>query len=284
MSFDWPTPTPPLGGTLTPPTERPGHGAPRGPRTEPRGTTGRRRGARPPAEEPPDPELPSRLFDRPSSVLVYGPSRPLVNLAVFALAEATTPKFHWVDICVPGEERLAVDPVRLGWIPNDHVWSVESPAALRPDELGPNASVFALVRFDEPPATVNHVTEFLRLPEMSQRILASPLPAHGPGVVAVPNAHRVMAAFSADRVRPILQVHRNAGYSVYVGIAEAAGDERLEFDCVLRIEGERLADWATSPVVCEQGAGAGPLADGTPVPLGELPLLAKVFARALARG
>jgi hypothetical protein len=212
---------------------------------------------------------------------MYGPSRSLVNLAVFALAEATTPQFHWVDICVPGEQRLATDPVHLGWVQSDRLWCVASPNELRPDELGADATVFALVRFDEPPATVTQITEFLRLPEMSQRILATPLPSRGPGVVAVPNAHRVMAAFAADRVAPILTVHRNAGYSVYIGFADAAGEERRAFDFVFRMDGESVADWATSHLVCEKGASSGPMANEAPLRLGDIPLVAGVFGRAL---
>ncbi|MCI4325876.1 MAG: hypothetical protein L3K00_08390 [Thermoplasmata archaeon] len=277
-------PSPPLSGTLTPPAERPGNGPPKSPRPEPGELPAppRRRSIRVSERATPSIALPVRLFDRPTSVLVYGPSRPLVNLVVFALAEATTPKYHWVDICVPGEQRLEVDPVRLGWIHHDRLWSVENPAALRPDPLAADSSVFGLVRFDEPQATVTQITEFLRLPEMSQRILSTPLPARGPGVVAVPNAHRVMASFSADRVGPILKVHRTAGYSVYVGFADAAGDERKEFEYVIRLDGESLSHWETSPVVCERGVVSGPMADETPVSLGDVPLLAGVFGRALA--
>jgi len=220
------------------------------------------------------------MFDRPSSVLVYGPSRALVNLTLFALAQATTPEFQWLDIGVPGEERTPVDPVRLGWIPEERLWLIERPDALRPDDLTANLALFGLIRSDEPPTTLAQVAEFLRLPQVSQRILAT-RPSDGrPGALAVTNAHRVMAVFPPDRVPPILSVHRNAGFSVFVGYADSAGPGRFLFDFVIRLDGEHAAGWKSSQMVCEKGITAGPLRDGRPVRLSEIPIVARVLTKA----
>ncbi len=215
--------------------------------------------------------FPAHLFDRPNSVLVYGPSRPLVNLTLYALAEATTPEFHWLDIGVPGEERAAADPVQLGWIPEDRLWLVDRPEALRPDDLTANLALFGLIRSDEPTATLNQLTEFLRLPETSQRIL-SVRPNDGrPGALAVTNAHRVMAAYPPHRVPPILALHINAGFSVLVGYADSAGPGRSAFDFVFHLDGPSISEWRKSHLVCEKGITSGPLRDGRPVALEEIP-------------
>jgi hypothetical protein len=224
--------------------------------------------------------LPERLRQGPTSVLVYGPSRPLVNLALFALAEATTPDFQWVDIQVPGEQRLRCDPVELGWVADEHRWTVDHPSALRPENLAANLALFALIRADEPSPSLVQVTEFLRLPEISQRILAARPPMGQPGVVAVPNAHRVMATFGLGQIPAILSVHRTAGYSVYVGYAEAPGTGRELFDVVFRLDGERLSDWRPSHIVCEKGLASGPLARRQAVELADVPLMAEVLSRA----
>jgi len=226
------------------------------------------------------PCFPDHLFSRPNSVFVYGAARSLVNLTVFALAEATNPTFQWVDIGVPEEERPALDPVDLGWVPNDRLWIVDRPDSLRPDDLAANVALFGLIRSDEPPSTLVQVSEFLRLPETSQRILASRVPDGHPGVVAVLNAHRVMAAFSPNRVPAILNVHLNAGFSVIVGYTESAGPGRRAFDFVFRLTGEASPDWRESTLVCEKGITSGPLRDARPVGLGEIPLLSSVLARA----
>lgn len=239
---------------------------------------------RPPARASADSDdrelLPTEMFDRPVSVFVYGPCRPIVNLAVFALAEATSPEFHWIDIGVPGEERVAFDPVQLGWVPGGRLWRVEHPELLHPNDLTANLALFGLVRSDEPPATLLQVTEFLRLPEMSQRILANRPPDGRPGVVAVSNAHRAIAIYTASRVAPLLGVHTAAGFSVLVGYGDAPGPSRMVFDYVFRIDCERPLDWKQGRVICEKGIDSGPLAGGRPMSLSEIPLFAAVLARA----
>jgi hypothetical protein len=228
------------------------------------------------------PIFPEHLFDRPSSVFVYGPSRPLVNLTLFAFAEATTPLFQWVDIGVPGEDRTVFDPVRLGWIPEDRLWPVDRPDGLRPDDLSANVALFSLIRSDEPPANLVRLTEFLRLPETSQRILATrPLDGR-PGALAVTNAHRVMAIFPANRIPPILSVHRDAGFSVLVGYAETPGPGRNLFDFVFRLDCEHIGDWKKGHLVCEKGITSGPLRDARPVLLEAIPMIADVLSRAMS--
>ena len=224
--------------------------------------------------------FPGHLFDRPNSVLVFGPSRPLVNLTLYALAEATTPDFQWLDIGVPGEERPAVDPIQLGWIPEDRLWLVERPEALRPDDLTANLALFGLIRSDEPPATLTQITEFLRLPETSQRILALRPNDGRPGALAVTNAHRVMAVYPPNRVPPILALHIHAGYSVLVGYADSAGPGRSAFDFVFHLDGADVREWRKSHLVCEKGITTGPLRDGRPVALEEIPVLADVLESA----
>jgi len=225
--------------------------------------------------------FPAHLFDRPNSVFVYGPSRPLVNLTLFALADATTPDFQWLDIGIPGEERTAFDPIRLGWVPAERLWQVEGPDALRPNELTTNLALFGLIRSDEPSETLTQLTEFLRLPETSQQILATRPTDGKPGALAVTNAHRVMAAFPLSRVPPILAVHRNAGFSVFVGFAEAPGPGRDLFDFVFRLDCEHVGDWRKGHLVCEKGIVSGPLRDVRPVALDMVPMLTDVLSRAI---
>ncbi|MCI4329956.1 MAG: hypothetical protein L3J80_03705 [Thermoplasmata archaeon] len=213
-------------------------------------------------------------------MFVYGPSRPLVNLALFALAEATTPQFQWLDICPPGEERQTVDPVRLGWVRDDQLWVVETACAFQSDPLSADPPVFSLIRSDEPAASVAVLREFVKLPETSQRILATPPPSNGPGVVAVPNAHRVMAKFPAAQIPSLIHAHHSAGFSVYVGYAKATGTGRTAFDFVFRLDGERPENWRSSRLSCEKGISAGPLRANRAVGLSELPIFASVFSRA----
>lgn len=244
----------------------------------------------PPRRRPPagtgsddDGMFPVALFEHANSVFVYGPCRPLVNLTLYALAEATNPGFHWLDIGVPGEQRLPTDPVKLGWVPEERLWLVDHPDQLRPNDLTANLALYGLIRSDEPPDSLVQISEFLRLPDLSQRILAYRPEDGRPGVLAVTNAHRAIAIYKTARISPLLGVHTRAGFSVYVGYSDEPGPGRKVFDYVFRLECEHLNEWQSGRLVCEKGISNGPLAEERAVPLPEIGLLARVFARADAR-
>ena len=149
--------------------------------------------------------------------------------------------------------------------------------------MSANLALFALIRSDEPTAVVTQLTEFLRLPETSQRILAT-APADGrPGVVAVANAQRVMATFGASQVPPILKVHLNAGFSVYVGFADDPGSGRDVFDFIFRVNSDHLSDWTGASITCEKGVKSGALREGESLPLEEIPLMAALLTRSPQR-
>jgi len=244
----------------------------------------RRTPPRPSRRDPNDGFFPGALFEQPTMVFVYGPSRPLVNLTLFALARETNPDFQWVDLGGSNTARAPCDPVRLGWIPDDRLWLVDQPDALRPGDRNANQSLFDMIRRDESPEALDRLTEFLSLPDVSQRIIAA-MPSGGrPGVVAVTDADRLHIAISTDQVPWVLNVHRNAGFSVLVGWPGEAGAGRDLFDFVFRLQGkddERL-DWKRNQLVCEKGVRSGPLANLRPVRLEEIPLVADVISRARA--
>jgi hypothetical protein len=230
--------------------------------------------------------FPSRLFDQPNSVLVYGVCRPLVNLTLFALATTTNPDLEWVEIGRPQADGTLSDPVQLGWIPEDRLWRVSDLDALQPTPLSENLSLIGTIRSDEPPEILAQITEFLRLPDRSQRILATRPPEDRPGVVAVTDAYRVEGVISVDRVPSILTVHRNAGFSVFIGHAELAREGRGLFDYVFHVDGENedASDWTKSELVCERGITSGPLRDARPVLLADIPIVAHVLFRAASSG
>jgi hypothetical protein len=79
-----------------------------------------------------------------------------------------------------------------------------------------------------------------------------------------------------------LDVHRNAGFSVFAGCGEVKVTEASAFDFAFRLESTRLADGRTGHAVCEKGIPAGPLRAGSPVSWQEIPLLVNVVSRATA--
>jgi len=226
--------------------------------------------------------FPDQLFDQPTSVFVYGPSRPLVNLTLYALATATNPDFQWVEFGSLAERRMPCDPIRLGWIPPERLWVVDHPAHLRPGPVPSPSALFGMIRPDEAEDELTYLNQFLSLPENFQKILSG-APSDGrPGVVTVTNAERAEGRFSSDVVPAILEVHRRSGYSVIVGYDETARLGRDVFDFVFRLQGEdRFArDWRENELVCEKGVTSGPLRDRAAIRLEQIPLISEVLSRA----
>jgi hypothetical protein len=222
-----------------------------------------------------------RLSERPTSTFLYGRSRPLVNLLLYALAEKENAGFHWLDIRTPQEESEELDPAQLGWIDEKHLWKVDRLDAFTPNNVPANAALFELVRDDEPPETLARLSDFLRLPDAMQQILAEPPAGGGPGVLAVANAHRTADAFPVSTLAPILEALRWAGYSLLVGFAGSPPAVRAEFDRVIRVDGSGPGTWTTAELVLEAGPSMVGLASEGTARLVDLPFVARVLRRAL---
>jgi len=226
--------------------------------------------------------FPTTLFQQPHSVLVFGPSRRLVRLALFAFASWTNPEFHWVEFSPPASDRTPCDPVRLGWIPDDRLWLVHSAKALEANNASLTVALSKMISAEETPEERNRLTQFLRLPEMSQRILASQTPNGHPGVVAVSEVHEATDNFTPNQVVSLLSLHQDLGFSVMIGHYRPPGPGRDLFDFVFRLqgEGERFEDWKRYRLICEKGIVSGPLRGRRAVLLEDVPHLLEILSRA----
>ncbi len=224
------------------------------------------------------------LAQPPISVFVYGPSSPLVNLVLFALAEEANASFHWLDIRKSGDQPPQYDPARLGWIDERRSWTADPFDAFAMENARANAALFELVRADEPSATLVRLTEFLRLPDTMQKILSEAPVAGKPGVLAVANAQRTATAFPSATLSPILDAMAWAGYSLFVGFAGAPPSARRNFSYVLRIDGESPERWRESTLTLEGDLPMGAIAARESRPLSTLPFAARVLRRAIPEG
>ncbi len=219
--------------------------------------------------------------ETPTSAIVYGTSRPLVNLVLYALAEDANAAFHWLDVRPSGEAPPELDPARLGWIDQRRVWTVDPLDALAPDNARANAALFELVRADEPPTTLARLSDFLRLPERMQQILAEMVSTGKPGVLAVANVHRTGKRFPDSTLGPILEAIAWAGYSLFVGYAGPEPSVRARFAHAVRVEGENPRRWRSAKLTLEGDSPMGALRVGEPTVLADLPFVARVLERAL---
>ncbi len=241
-----------------------------------------RTGPRPPNDDgtPPGPWM-AGLASRPTTLLLHGPSRRVVSLGLFALAQATHPHFLWVDIRLAGEPPAATDPTERGWVSSDRLVTIDELDRLRPNSGAKDLDVSKVLSREESTDSVGRLVSFLSLPEATQQLL-TPAPAGPrPGLVAVTNTESLLGVYSPHQVGPILEAHRRAGYSLFIGYADTPGPGSRTFDYVLRIDPESPRRWAEGSLHCEKGLGTGPLRAGAIQPLPEIPFIADVFRRAL---
>jgi hypothetical protein len=214
------------------------------------------------------------------SAIVYGGSRPLVNLVLYALGSNANPRLLWLDVRPKSEPRSQWDPVRMGWLDERRVWSAEPDRALAPDAASERVAIFDVVRADEPPAMLARLAEFLRLPPTIQEILAEMPPSGHTNVLAVANVDRISGSFPAQTLAPILSAFAWARCSLYVGFAGTTPPAVAPFSHVVRVEGSSPANWRDGQVHFEKGQFTDGPAAGTSLAIGQLPYLERVFRQA----
>lgn len=244
----------------------------------PRGPSSRRTLAAPstlgasPAGGPRSPPAPSAI--------VYGESRPLVNLVLYGLGSQASPRFLWLDLRAKSEPRSPWDPVRMGWLDERRVWSADPDHGLAPDASPKRRAIFDVVRSDEPPAMLARLGEFLRLPSTIQEILGEMSPSGATNVLAVTNVDRISGSFPAKTLAPILSAFAWARCALYVAHAGARPPAVDHFTHVVRVEGETPSNWRDARVRFERGRFPGGEEPGTLAPISEVPYLERWFRQA----
>jgi hypothetical protein len=217
----------------------------------------------------------------PPSVFVYGSSRAVVNLTLFALAEDANPRFHWLDVRTDSDPTSQWDPVRMGWVVPPRLWSTDPRNPLVPDHPPENTAIFHLVRSDEPPMMLARLADFLRLPPKMQEILGEIPSEGGPNVLAVANADRMSGMLPPATLGPILDAFEWTGCSLFVGCTSTNPPPLDRFTHVVRIDGDSVHRWRAARVHFER-VGATPVRPKPEgAPLTEIPFLERVFARAV---
>jgi hypothetical protein len=214
------------------------------------------------------------------SLLVYGESRPLVNLLLYALADEVNPGLHWLDVQDPSAPPSEWDPCRMGWVGAGHAWTTDATETLQPDRTRATAAIFELVRSDEPPATLARLADFLRLPDPMQRILGEMPSDGGNHLLAVANADRIAGSFPEPVLAPILDAFEWVRCSLFVGFTGSLPPTVSRFTHVVRIQGGSPTAWHEARIHFEREAlFEGTRVSGVASPV-ELPSVVRTFRRA----
>ncbi len=188
------------------------------------------------------------------SVLVHGSSRSLVNLLLYAISENVNREFRWIDIRTVEENVPRWDPVRLGWIDSKRVWTIDPVSGLESEPVDSGAALFDIVRSDEPPETLAHVAEFLRLPALVQEILGEMPPAGDANLLAIANSDRLEQRFDVSALGPALSAFAWARCALFVGYTGPPPPGAEQFNQSIRIEGDSPTLWRDARIHFERGA------------------------------
>lgn len=219
---------------------------------------------------------PVGLFQRPTSVILCGNSRPLLNWVAYALAVGNPAGVVWTEIKLDGEVREEDDLLTKQRIPSDRYFEVP-PDELVLDDFAGNVAVSGLITTDDSPDTVRRFTDFLRLPPHIQALL-SRLSADGPApVLVLSNGQRLSALYSKQTVGPALRSVVESGASLLATWAEAPTESRHLFENVLHLKGGELSAWRDAVLRVEVAPPYGPLRAGETIPLRDFPAVASVL-------
>ncbi|MGA8091852.1 MAG: hypothetical protein WB984_05090 [Thermoplasmata archaeon] len=220
------------------------------------------------------------MFRHPTSVLLFGESRPLLSWVAYAFASAENPMFLWTDVRLAGQPNSPEGPLARNLVPEDRLHVLETHDLLRNDEIS-NKAIANVIRGDEAPDNVQLLIEFLRLPPRLQELLSSAKAANRPATLVLSNAHRMAAHYPAATVGPVIRAIVATDTILFMTFADVPGTGQNAFETVLRLEGRDPREWRQAALVTEKGPSDGPFRTGSMHRLSELEPIATVLARDL---
>lgn len=233
---------------------------------------------------PISPEPAAGVLGAPS-VYLWGSSRSLVNLTLYALARRTDPGFGWLEVQSPGGS-APVDPTPHVGLSDPRMDMV----TCRAEDLlsrGPmeTSTMAKLVRLDGDPGELEKLQQFIALPAPVQAIAARLVPNVGPRVLAIANADHVAELYvrSPDALQEMIRALKESSVSVMLGRGDGRGPRRFLADYVFEVRAEDLRTWERGQLVCERAPDPGAMPAGRHYPLAKLPWAADVFNSARAR-
>jgi len=221
------------------------------------------------------------LFRGPTSVIIFGDDRALLDWVAYALAVPCDPNFIWTDVRLKDQEPSPDDPIATQRVPADQL-RVRPPWELQLDHSTANIALSAVVRSDEPPENVRRLIDYLRLPAPTQRVLSEPHGTSRLPVVVLSNSHR-MAPFyrTLEDVSSTAQTIKASGVVMIMTFADAPPGGRVAFEAIVHVDGSMRAGWKQATLRVEKASPAADLPAGPVVRLGEFEPIASVLRREL---
>ena len=229
-------------------------------------------------EETGPPSL-SSLSRGPWATFLWGDPRSVLNRVLYAMVSANDASPYWLDIRGSADVPSEPGPVELGWIPPDRLFLTGEPAEARPQHAAGNLALSTIVRGDEPPQDLTHLSDFLRLPTIAQEIVSRLNRTEMCHVVAIANGDRVRRDYptTIEGVRRVIEPFLAAPILPFFSATSPPGAGRWAFDFVFELRAKDLAHWTDGVLLPEKVPAGVEFTVGRPIPLRSLTQLARAF-------
>jgi hypothetical protein len=217
-------------------------------------------------------------FGTPGSTILCGRPGALLNWVAYGFASSNPGGYFWTDVRMAGQLLDPSDPLASSRI-SPELLSIVEPQTLAPQDRVANAAISGLVRSATPTSSDQQFVDFLRLPEHTQRLLATQTTGTKPIVLVLSNSQRMAALYATESVGPLVRAISGAGASLLVTYADEPPEGRLGFDNVWHLVAGERPTWLSSRLIVEKGPPTGPFAAGESVPLAGIERVASHLKR-----
>lgn len=209
--------------------------------------------------------FPLSVCESIDSVQVYDSDPTAVNLAAYAIAASSERLLLWLDPPKSPPDPHDASGRVLGQLVDDgHHYLLRSPTELAPAPGVGDLSRWVVARPGSPDHDVGRLDDFLRLPEMVQRLLTEASGERRGLVLLLTNGDRISGFYPEDATstQVYLRALKEMATKLVVGTTGLARTDRSVFDHIFRISRAVSGHWREARLTAEKGGAPLPRTDG----------------------
>jgi len=214
------------------------------------------------------------------SAYLWGSSRPVVNLVLYAMAGRIDPEFAWLQVSDRGTPD-AIDRLLMeGWKrPRLDRVKMRAEEFLPRPEVSPSFIHRLFEEDGDDGGEMERLRQFVTLPPLVQNVVSRHVPRRGAKVLAIPNADRLADLYSGRpfELESLLRVLEETSVSLLVGRSEGPGPLRQLFQYVMEVRVTDLESWPEGLLIIERAPSENAEFVGEAFSLGQLSWAEELF-------
>ena len=188
----------------------------------------------------------------PSSFVLWGPDRGILDRVALAIARSIDPEFYWFDVTAPDGALSRGEREVLEEVPVHRAFRLSPPEVELQNAIG-NVAVWAVLRHGGAEAQqVSELADFVRLPDVVQRTVSERNP-DTPGTLVVSNADHASHLYPADAgtFSPYIRLLNNRGLTLILTTGMTPRANAADFEVILKLQPGAVGSWSMK---CEKGS------------------------------